>query len=471
MSIHALVRVSTKPRLPDVAWLAAALVLGHHATAQVSAAGGRPLATPSVDAPCVAPAYPEEVLDRGLFDSAIAADLNGDGLPDLVVSGPRVHLAESPSGYAAAQDLGGAYLGHVVALDLDGDGDLDLAGTASPDPASPFVIVHLNDGSGSFPASSTFLLPGIGEALVAADLNGDGLPDLACTLPDSDEVAVLLGSSGGGFLAASTYAAGTDPEHLVRGDLDGDGLDDLVVTTAGGEVAVLLNTGGGTFPTRVPYSVGPDLRGVEAADLDDDGDLDLVVASYGSMDLFVLENAGDGSFPLLHPMGLAARPLNVAVGDLYQNGRADVVLGVPGPPALDTYEVWVLEKLGPGIMDFAAARKRIVQSQPWSLSVVDLEGDDDLDLLVRNAPRAGGEVFRILNHGQGSLQVADVYALQRRLEALLDRFLASMTSPGYFATSQLPEALIAFMVTSEILCEFETAQIAAYDRGLQALAR
>jgi DNA/RNA endonuclease YhcR with UshA esterase domain len=210
----------------------------------------------------------------------------------------------------------------VFAADLDGDGDCDLAATGS------HVSVFLNNGDGTFQTAVSYFVNIYAYSVFAADLDGDGYRDLAVAnsfyAGGSGNVAVLINDGDGTFLAAVSYETPYPPSSVVAADLDGDGDPDLAAS--GGYVSVFFNDGDGTFEAAVDYGVGTSIGKGVTADLDGDGDQDLALANSGSNSVSVLINNGDGTFQV--PVGYEAgdHPLTVSAADVDGDGDRDLAV-------------------------------------------------------------------------------------------------------------------------------------------------
>ena len=261
-------------------------------------------------------------------NSVVAADLDGDGDSDLAVAGGLSEvtilrndgsgdLAERSSSPETAGDLPWS----VAAADFDGDTDQDLAVANN---ASSDVTILRNTGSGNFPhfGSSPEAAGEIPAAIAAADLDGDSDQDLAVVNSSPGDVTILRNNGSGNFTerASSPEDAGDTPLSIATADLDGDLDRDLAIGNSGsGDVTIHLNNGSGNFTERAssPEAAGDNPNSVVAADFEDDGDQDLAVANGGSGDLTVLENNGSGNFtePATSPETAGGNPTSVAALD------------------------------------------------------------------------------------------------------------------------------------------------------------
>ena len=278
--------------------------------------------------------------------SMAIGDLDRDGRPDAVVyqvdhdlpSGAiQVLLGNGDGSFRTGQSLPAGettYPGpRVLALaDLDGDGVLDLAARSGNPPA---VQVRPGLGDGTFGQAHEYALPGPLQSLAAADLDGDGSVDLAVSYfrleppgppAGGPGMSVLLGTGDGTFRNPIDLPGLGFPRDLAVGDFDRDGIPDLVGTTWDSVAEVLLGNGDGTF--AAPVRVGPvpacGYYSLAVADLDGDGDQDVVAANCGGLE--VILGLGDGTFErsVEYPLPLGA--LAVAAGDLDGDGRMDLAV-------------------------------------------------------------------------------------------------------------------------------------------------
>jgi hypothetical protein len=279
--------------------------------------------------------YPQE----GYASYVAVADLNGDGKLDVVVPSfftnkARVLLNKGDGTLTPGAELlvdadPNAQPSGVEAVDLNGDGHPDIVFTALFNKVKSIFTVLLNQGDGTFAPSVSYPAGGHSYELVAADLNGDGKPDLAATSYDDDQVWVLMNQGDGTFAAAVTYAAGEKPIGLAAADLNADGRPDLVAVSRESDGAsVLLQQESGLFAAAVSYPTGAGATAVAVADLNGDGEPDLAVTRNTSEenDLAVLYGQGKGTFGEKNYTTLAHQAFGVAAVDLNGDGAPDLAV-------------------------------------------------------------------------------------------------------------------------------------------------
>ena len=139
-----------------------------------------------------------------------------------------------------------------------------------------------------FPVPQRFATGGRPQALVAMDLDGDGVVDLVVSAQEgdfSDTLSVLLGRRDGTFFRAQQIAVSGGAISPIAVDLDGDGVLDLATANDGLDgVSVFLGLGDGKFGEQRRLRTGSRPVSVVAADLNGDGVLDLATANAGSAD-------------------------------------------------------------------------------------------------------------------------------------------------------------------------------------------
>src|SRR5262249_27873262 len=149
---------------------------------------------------------------------AAVADVNGDGALDVAVATGEGQVAVLVGGAggqltsSAHYDTGMTAAFSVAAANLNGDPhtDLVLSGARVSDAGmlSGFVSVLLGGDAGLAPATVYPALSGSTGEVLVADVDGDGISDIAVATSSSPGLSTFHGRGDGAFDAARTFPAG-----------------------------------------------------------------------------------------------------------------------------------------------------------------------------------------------------------------------------------------------------------------------
>jgi len=232
-----------------------------------------------------------------------------------------------------AENRAGDHAGQALAIgDFDGDGYDDLA-VGIPDKARGAVAIYKGTSAG--PVAWTLLTEPtgaavqLGRALVALDLDGDGIADLAVGAPGDAEHA-------GQVLTFHGSPAGLRLDRRLSADLAGAPGDEFGAALAAGPITGLTRSDrcrpaldGNRYAALVIGAPGARVAGVAggAAYV-----VQEIVPSCARRVLVTTRLVPHGA-----PIAGAAFGAALAVGDLDDDGHADVIVGAPGGDAIFTF--------------------------------------------------------------------------------------------------------------------------------------
>jgi hypothetical protein len=358
-------------------------------------------------------------LDFYVTRSPAIADIDEDGIPDILVAGgdssqnTLAFLKGNGDGTFRAPVYFTSFLGaggEALALaDLNGDQHLDvfIGGIGSS-------AVVLGNGKGSFEEGEDQNFTGFNVAL--ADFNGDGHLDAALTSPFDDSIAVLLGNGDGTFQAPQSYTGLFTPVGVTTGDFNHDGKVDLAVTE-NSVMLIFLGNGDGTFQSPTVWHTANQPSIVAPADFNQDGNLDLATSDFGSASVTVLTGKGDGTFGVTSDFATGNSPSSIAVADIDHDGSLDLVVTNQADNTIT-----VLLNAAGVRMPFTVSPNPSAQNQVVTLAVSisgtsvttiptgTVEFKDGKKVLGRSIVSGGKAIFHTAALSKGSHDITAIYS-------------------------------------------------------------
>lgn len=315
----------------------------------------------------------------------------------------------------------------LCTCDLDGDNLLDIAITNAGS----------TDGLIWFKNSSTvgdanFVLPTIPPSViesrftmtnvVCGDLNGDGFSDLLGNqLGNEGSLYTYFNDGTGNFETGEEWVLPTNgglfrkPGRIAIADLDLDGLPEIIVATEDDNkvyyfknTSTALNINFNSTPvglSATENSGTAGLGGLDVADLNNDGLPEIITSNFTEFGYYVFQNNSQPNTitfrdPLFVDTNSSIRTL--ITGDLNNDGFADVVLTNSDISSSNVIEISENTTTAAGSdISMKAPISILGIRQSWGVDLGDIDGDDDLDIIVGSEIENG--FYTVMNTNPSSI--------------------------------------------------------------------
>jgi hypothetical protein len=381
---------------------------------------------PGVPVPALTDVSAEWEVDRWkntsqsqLSGGASLGDLNGDGFVDLVIAGGTVGIFLNDGTrfelvHGANEEIPSNALSTMIA-DLDGDGLGDIViGPESGDAVVVWGGPWL--GSGDVTDAETSRLPGhaMTTGVLAGDLDNDGTTDLVLLgygTRSASRDSILYNTGGRSF--APTDLPGSEGKSLAGqiADIDGDGLVDIWITRdlgwkSGADSLYSRDASGEWRDIAADLGIAMEIdgMGITVADLTGDGVLDGYLSDLGGNELLAaagsrFESRIDSGAARIRPPDAAASTVSSSWGtgatDANLDGVVDLVVVNGGMPFFDVenkipatrIEVNDPPAILLGLGDGTYADTWVNGAVSWTgagrgLALGDIDNDGDTDLVI-----------------------------------------------------------------------------------------
>ncbi|CAF4188978.1 unnamed protein product [Adineta steineri] len=248
------------------------------------------------------------------------------------------------------------------------------------------------------------------QYISVVDVNDDDKPDIIVANNGGNNVGVLLHKESGQFHAIK--CCGTGPETYLSGvavvDVNSDKKPDIILTSRNkNTIDVFLNDDHGHFSPQKNYKVsyGFGVMCPQVVDINGDTHPDIIVANSGGASIGIFFNVGDGTFTnwTTFSTEIGSQPSSISVVDVNGDNKPDLIVG-----NFKTSNIGILLNAGNGKFLNQTIYSTGHYSEPRSVVVADINCDNKPDIIVANSNKENIGIF--LNFGNGTFQPQRTYA-------------------------------------------------------------
>ncbi|CAF1020117.1 unnamed protein product [Adineta ricciae] len=298
----------------------------------------------------------------------------------------------------------------IISADFNNDNYLDLI---VGNYWTSDIGVFLGYDGEKFTSQRTFSTgTGSGPRGIAyGDFNNDSKLDIVVANYYVNNIALLFGNADGTFSNRRSFSTGSssNPWTVAIGDLNNDSQSDIVVTNSGkNTIGIFINYGNGNFSNQRTYATGNNSqpRHVIVTDVNNDQILDILVANYGTRNIGIFLGYGNATFTdqTIYSIGNNSTPSSFACDDFNGDGLIDI--GV-----VDTYNNQLVLFFGYKDGTFLSTSKYSTgrNSQPYDISVSDVNNDKQVDIIVANYQSDNILIFFGYNGGN-NFTIPEIYS-------------------------------------------------------------
>ncbi len=261
----------------------------------------------------------------------------------------------------------------VFALDVDGDGDIDVLSASRNDNR---IAWYENDGSENFTMHKITTSAVIANSVFAIDVDGDSDIDVLSASGNDNTIAWYENDGAENFInhTITTSANGANSVFAIDVDSDGD-IDALSASGNDNTIAWYENDGAENFIDHTITASANNANSVIAIDIDRDGDIDLLSGSVDFVDHKTAwyENDGNENFTT-HTISTDSANSVYAI-DINGDGDIDVMSVSYDASMIRWYE-------NDGNENFATHTITTTANGTLSVYAIDVDGDEDIDVLI-----------------------------------------------------------------------------------------